>query len=564
MRGREVPLTEMPQKVGRYELRREIGHGAMGIVYEAHDPLLQRRVAVKTIRVASAASAQELALFEQRFFAEARIAASLSHPGIVVVHDVGQDAESGQLFIAMEYVEGRALSEILRAASSLPWREALQTTGRIAAALYYAHARGVVHRDIKPANIMVTLSGEPKIMDFGIAKTEMSQGKLTIAGQSIGTPLYASPEQALGQAVDGRSDIFSLGAIAYSLLTGRAAFEAESLTQVVTRVIGHDPAPPSSLVPDLPPAVDRVIARAMAKDPAARYADGATLAGDIADLLAGSPPRHAAPDAAAGGEARSVPHSPPELRQLAELASRRFGGAASDPESPLAALVEPGADERTQPLDVAGEPAPASPPPGKPQPAAAAASPAPAPVEKRPRGRSRLGLALVGLAVVGSLLTAGALIVSGKRAPARLASAAPAARTPVASAAVPRAVVREEPEPRPAKAPLAVAHERGRLAILLENPPRSAAVRVWVDRKLVADQRWAEARDEKERSLRFGSAGARALKLDAGGHDVEVEVAWDGKRSSERIWGEIKANATRRLRAKLGGLLKKNVSLEWE
>ncbi len=265
----------------------------MGVVYEAWDPLLERTVALKTIDVAAGtASVEELAGYELRFFAEARIAARLSHPGIVVVHDVGQDPRTGTLYISLEYLQGRTLAEILAAGGPLPWAEALRIVGRVAEALNYAHLQGVTHRDIKPANVMLLASGEPKIMDFGIAKTETARIQLTIAGQSLGTPLYTSPEQALGQPTDRRSDLFCLGAIAYSLLTGRVAFGAANLTGVLTQVIEHDPPAPSSIVPGLPPGVDQVIRRVLAKNPDDRYPDGTALAEDISDVLGSRPPRH--------------------------------------------------------------------------------------------------------------------------------------------------------------------------------------------------------------------------------------------------------------------------------
>ncbi len=557
MHGGGVCVAETQQRIGRYEVRREIGRGAMGVVYEARDPLLERTVALKTIQVAAAASPEEQALFEQRFFSEARIAARLSHPGIVVVHDVGQDPETGQLFIAMEHLAGHTLAEILRPAAAVPWREAMTITGRIADALRYAHSCGVVHRDVKPANIMVTSSGDPKIMDFGIAKTLTAQGKLTIAGQSVGTPLYASPEQVLGQPVDGRSDLFSLGAVAYSLLTGRAAFAAQNLPGVIARVIGRDPAPPSSLVPDVPKDVDRVIAHALAKDPGARYPDAAAFAEDVADLLAGLPPRHAASDPTRPAEERPRDSRDlPELRRLAELASRRYADPAPDIEAELAALVEPHADERTQPL-FTGHGALVSPAPQVPE--STPATPPAAPPAGRPARRSRLRFVTAGLGIAGLLLTAGSLVVFGGRVPA---TPAPGAAAPVVPGA--DRAARGQAEPRATQGPAASPRGRGGLSIHFEDPPRSAAVRVFVDRKVVCQQRWADAREYEARLLRFGSRRTATLQLAPGGHDVEVEVAWDGKQSKERIWGEIEVNATRRLRAKLGGLLKKNLSLEWE
>ena len=296
-----MPET-LPRSIGRYEIERELGRGMMGIVYEAHDPALGRKVALKTIQLAFAVSTGERKSFEERFLAEARVAARLSHPGIVVVHDVGQDPETGTLYIALEYLQGRTLAEVLAEGELIGWRQALHITKQVAAALHHAHAEGVIHRDIKPANIMVLPSGEPKIMDFGIAKVEASQ--LTATGQFFGTPLYMSPEQALGRKLDARSDLFSLGTLAYALLTGQQAFGGANVPLIITRVVQEDPDPPTHRVRDLPGEVDYFIARALAKDPADRYPHGRAMAEDIGDIVAGRPPRHrsdwAAPPMAGG------------------------------------------------------------------------------------------------------------------------------------------------------------------------------------------------------------------------------------------------------------------------
>jgi serine/threonine-protein kinase len=261
----------------------------MGVVYRALDPALGRIVALKTVQTVFPLPEEQQKAFEERFLSEARVAAGLSHPAIVVVHDVGRDPESGALFIAFEYLQGQTLSE-LTATGPLEWREAFRIAGRLAEALQHAHARGIVHRDIKPGNVMILPTGEPKIMDFGIAKLATSQ--LTAAGEFFGTPSYMSPEQALGEAVDGRSDIFSLGSVTYLMLTGAKAFDAPSVPAVLNRVARHDPPPPSQFVRELPLEVDVIIMRALAKRPSERYPDGRTLAEDIEDALAGCPLRH--------------------------------------------------------------------------------------------------------------------------------------------------------------------------------------------------------------------------------------------------------------------------------
>jgi serine/threonine-protein kinase len=182
--------------LGRYRLQEEIGRGMMGVVYKALDPDLGRVVALKTVRLAFAVPEEGRDVFEKRFLAEARAAAGLSHPGIVTVHDVGRDSGTGTLYIALEFLEGHTLAAATKGGAVMPWREALRVGGRVAEALHHAHKKGIVHRDIKPSNIMLQPAGDPKIMDFGIAKLPASQ--LTTAGEFFGTPSYMSPEQAAG------------------------------------------------------------------------------------------------------------------------------------------------------------------------------------------------------------------------------------------------------------------------------------------------------------------------------------------------------------------------------
>ncbi|HEV7500352.1 MAG TPA: protein kinase [Vicinamibacteria bacterium] len=281
-----------PRLLGRYEIQEEIGRGMMGVVYRALDPALGRTVALKTVSLHLAVPDADRPGFEQRFLNEARIAASLSHPGIVVVHDVGRDPASASLYIALEYLEGETLAARAQREGAFDWREAFRLTAGVASALHHAHQRQIVHRDVKPANIMVLPSGEPKLMDFGIAKVPAAQ--LTSAGEFFGTPSYMSPEQANGDPLDARSDVFSLGAVLYLLLTGVRAFDAPSVPGILARVASKDPTPPSRMVPEIPSVVDDVVARALAKDVGARYATAQMLAEDIQDVLDDRPPRHRA------------------------------------------------------------------------------------------------------------------------------------------------------------------------------------------------------------------------------------------------------------------------------
>jgi serine/threonine-protein kinase len=315
----------VPARLGRYQIEKEIGRGMMGVVYRAHDPDLGRTVALKTVSIPGGAlDAAQRESFEQRFLAEARAAAALSHPAIVVVHDVGRDPETGTAYIALEFLEGRTLAERLERDGRLPIAEALRLAARLAEGLHHAHSRGVVHRDIKPANIMALSTGDVKIMDFGIAKLPTSQ--LTAAGELFGTPSYMSPEQALNRPVDGRSDLFSLGCVLYAMLTGERAFNADSVPLILAMIAHKDAPPPSVRRPELPEGVDAIVARVLAKDPDRRYPDGKALAEDLDDVAQGRPPRHRPADyvvtaaegtiapGAAAAEARPplVP-SPPRL-----------------------------------------------------------------------------------------------------------------------------------------------------------------------------------------------------------------------------------------------------------
>ncbi|MEE8218739.1 MAG: serine/threonine-protein kinase, partial [Vicinamibacteria bacterium] len=279
-----------PRTLGRYEIQRELGRGTMGIVYEAKDPMLHRKVALKAIRIALSIPDELRELFEKRFLAEARAVAVLSHPGIVVVHDVGTDEKTETPYIAMEFLEGKTLEVVTAGGKRLQWREALGLAADAAWALHHAHDRGIVHRDIKPANIMRMPSGEPKIMDFGLARLPASE--LTAAGDLFGTPSYMSPEQAVGAVADARSDIFSLGCVLYQLLSGKKAFDGDSLPLILLRVREETPPPPSKWVDGLPPEVDAVVARALAKNADERYQDARAFAEDLEDVVEGKPPGH--------------------------------------------------------------------------------------------------------------------------------------------------------------------------------------------------------------------------------------------------------------------------------
>jgi eukaryotic-like serine/threonine-protein kinase len=274
---------------GRYQILAETGRGAMGVVYKARDPKIDRIVAIKTIALSQHLSTEEKE-FRERFFVEAKAAGRLSHPAIVTIYDVGEDSQTQNPFIVMEYVEGESLDQ----QSSDPDNardsaRALSLVRDLARALDYAHSQGIVHRDIKPANILLTREGQPKITDFGVAKLNMAYQ--TVAGQSLGTPAYMSPEQLNGDPVDGRSDLFSLGVILYTLLTGHRPFQGNSAMTVSFRVVHREPLPVSAYDSNFPPDVDYVIGRAIAKDAVHRYQSGGEMADDLDDLSQGLTPR---------------------------------------------------------------------------------------------------------------------------------------------------------------------------------------------------------------------------------------------------------------------------------
>ena len=243
----------------------------MGVVYLGRDPVIGRLVALKTIRAVSEDDVEQRE-FQERFLREAQAAGILSHPNIVTVHDVGEDSSTETSFIAMEYVEGKNLKQILSERTPFSSERVAEIVGQVAEALDYAHRRGIVHRDVKPANIIITPEGQVKITDFGIAKTEKSN--LTTTGQFLGTPNYMSPEQVTGDAVDGRSDLFSLGVVLYELLTRKKPFTADNLTSISYKIVHEQFVPPETYDASIPPEFTTVLDKALAKDPGERFQRG--------------------------------------------------------------------------------------------------------------------------------------------------------------------------------------------------------------------------------------------------------------------------------------------------
>lgn len=310
-----------PRKIGRYEIDSEIGRGSMGVVYKAHDPRIGRTVALKVLAFSFPLGPGEEEEFLKRFFDEARIAGQLNHPNIVTIFDVGEKAAEGESFIAMEYVTGTNLHDLLASGGRLPVMQVVDVIEQAARALDYAHENGVVHRDIKPANLLLTDTGQVKILDFGIAR--LVSAARTGPGRLFGTPNYMAPEQVTGAEVDGSADQFALGVTLYQLLTGERPFLGDSITAISYQVMNIDPAPPSKLNPTLSPSFDRILRRALAKGSTDRYPRCA----DLADEL-----RSAATAWKDGVETTAPP----------TVISRRSPGDASGGDRPLGGLLGPG------------------------------------------------------------------------------------------------------------------------------------------------------------------------------------------------------------------------------
>lgn len=273
--------VSVPTSLGRYHVVKELGRGAMGVVYLGKDPTIQRHVAIKTMRLDDIDNEEELKEFRNRFFREAESTGRLSHPNIVTVYDAGE--QEGLAYIAMEYLEGTLLSCYCQKSTLLPAKQALQIVATVADALDYAHSQGVVHRDVKPANIMILKQRLVKVMDFGIAK--MASASKTQTSMIVGTPRYMSPEQATGKDVDGRSDVFSLGIVLFELLSGERPFDADNMAALVIRIAKAPHAPLLKYRRDLPTRVQAILDRALQKDIPNRYRHASDMAQDLRDVF---------------------------------------------------------------------------------------------------------------------------------------------------------------------------------------------------------------------------------------------------------------------------------------
>jgi eukaryotic-like serine/threonine-protein kinase len=383
-------------KLGKYQIRRTLGKGAMGIVYEGFDPVIERTVAIKTI-LPSQLAGTEFDSLMARFKREAQAAGRLNHPGIVAIYEYGEDVaediskeEATMLapaasqaaqriaYIAMEFVKGRELRDFFEKGERFPLNEVARIMSEMLDALDHAHAHGVVHRDIKPANLIVLDSGRVKVADFGIARLETSE--LTQTGVVLGTPSYMSPEQFMGHPVDGRSDLFSCGVILYQLLTGEKPFTGETTTTIMYKVLREEPVPPCELNLSLPAALDAVMKKALAKQPGQRFLNGREFAQALQAAIAGQAEAPVAPavheHAAAARAAQQTPIQEATPPAVAAPRSRAAGvwvaGAAAVVAVAAGAYMMLGPGKTAAPPVAQGNVGPAA------APAAAAAPVAPA------------------------------------------------------------------------------------------------------------------------------------------------------------------------------------------
>ncbi|MDP4027954.1 MAG: protein kinase [Gallionella sp.] len=405
----------MISQIGRYEVLGELGQGAMGIVYKAKDPLIDRVVAIKTINLGLAMDEKEE--YEGRFYQEAKAAGRLNHPNIVTIYDVGKSGDVA--YIAMEFPQGRELRDVMNDSRLLPVDQVLDVVAQVAQGLAYAHEHEIVHRDVKPSNIMVVRDGHVKITDFGIARMASSAVR-TQTGMVLGSPKYMSPEQVMGKVIDQRSDIFSLGVMLYEMLTGEAPFVGENVNAIMYQTLNAVPAPPSTLNPAVPGMANFIVAKALAKKLEDRYQNATDFAVDLRacrDTL----PRSGKPidvTPLAGGE-KKLPDAidvsgrrGPEEEEAKPTAalSQAFDSAAATMR--LAALtgtsedvnelsktlkiVRPSSAALSQAAPSAQIPRQASPVAPRP-----VASPGPAEVPAKPRDSNLLLIAVVILALLG-------------------------------------------------------------------------------------------------------------------------------------------------------------------
>ena len=418
--------------IGKYRIERELGRGAMGVVYKAFDPVVERAVAIKTIRL-DVENAEELITRLRR---EAKSVGQLEHQNIVTLYDAGES--SGLFYLAMQFIQGETLQDRITRQKWFTLKEVLEVFEQVCTGLDYAHQRGVIHRDIKPANIMITNDGVVKLTDFGIAK--VAGTGTTSTGMVMGTPSYMSPEQALGKQLDGRSDIFSLGSMLYEMMTGEKAFPGQNATTVMYKIVHEPPTPLAALQPGLDPAVEAIVLKALAKSPEQRFQTCNELALELDTYI--SRAIHAMPKTAVV----SVPPIPQTPREPAVPPPPPAPSVYVPPAAPTAsaatAVTGPGGQVPMAPPSPSGQ-----------VPAATAATWTGA----QPPARTGVPLAWVGGGIIGTLLLVVAILLivqlrqpsPSQPAPAQTASpasqSAPSATQPAAE--LPAKISPPSPEP---------------------------------------------------------------------------------------------------------------------
>jgi serine/threonine-protein kinase len=270
---------QMPRTIGRYQVQESIGFGAMGAVYKAFDPLIKRTLAIKTLRLDIPRNSPQYKSFIDRFYHEARISGTLSHPNIVTLFDIGE--EGGVPYLAMEFVEGETLASILETGVRFNPEKVISLVSQVASAVDYAHSKGVIHRDIKPSNLILYEADRVKVTDFGIAK--LADTEMTQSGTLLGTPAYMSPEQAMGDKLDGRSDIFSLGVCAFEMLSGEQPFAGPNVTAILYKLVHVEPIEPANLEMNglVPQKWREVFGKVLAKKPDDRYQNATEFVQDL-------------------------------------------------------------------------------------------------------------------------------------------------------------------------------------------------------------------------------------------------------------------------------------------
>ncbi len=502
------------RRFGRYEILDEIGRGAMGVVFRARDPKINRLVAIKSIRLTHYPPDAQ-GEFRQRFLREAEAAGRLSHPGIVTIFDVGEELDTRDPYLVMEYVRGKSLDAILAEQGRIEPKVALQWVIELAEALDCAHGQNVIHRDLKPANILLSEEGHPKIADFGVAKLNFEN--LTLHGQVLGTPAFMSPEQLNGDPVDGRSDLFSLGVILYMLLTGHRPFQGNSPMTVSFKVVNQEPIPAAVLNLDLPAGLDRVLSRAMAKDRMQRYGRGAEMARDLGDILA-APERRGNPEPAKATSAtRETPASMPDKNGASAADHSAFGGT-------LESLTSLKTRER------------------------------------------KLWAALAVLVFVGALLLAlewrSPLLSSDERPPSPSpVNVAPA----VATGSATSSPGLSHPLPQ-IQAPITSSPPLGSavVSVLVDSPFPQASVALWVDDHALLQRKLQPPQKKKFGLFRRGySSDPQKLKLTAGAHAIRVRVQSHNPDydESHTVSGDFPNGSERVLRVAFGRHNQMTVSL---